>query len=86
MTVAPEVTTTSTAGNSAASRPRPPRSALTTRHVGNAFAKSAALVVGAAVMWLIVLAIITLLDEGLHANWPGGERRQAVCGRTACTV
>jgi hypothetical protein len=71
MTAAPEVSTTdgttSTADNSAASRPL--RSALTTRHVGNAFAKSAALVVGAAVMWLIVLAIITLLNEGLHANW-----------------
>jgi hypothetical protein len=68
MTATPEVTTTtSTADNSAVSRP--PRSALTTRHVGNAFAKSAVLVVGAAVMWLIVLAIITLLHEGLHANW-----------------
>jgi hypothetical protein len=71
MTIAPEATTigdaTFTASGSAASRP--PGPALTSRHVEKIFAKSAALAVAAAVMWLIVLAIITLLDEGLHANW-----------------
>jgi ABC-type uncharacterized transport system fused permease/ATPase subunit len=71
MTVAPEVTTTDdatfTAGNSAASRP--PRPALTGRHVEKIFTKSAALVAATAVIWLIVLAIITLVDDGLHANW-----------------
>jgi hypothetical protein len=71
MTLAPEATTTDditvTANNSAASGP--PRPAPTARHIEKTFVKSAALVVGTAVMWLIVLAIITLLDEGLHANW-----------------
>jgi hypothetical protein len=73
MTVALEGTTTttdddatSTAGNSAASGP--PRSGLTARHAGTAFAKSAALVVDATVMSLIVLAIIALANEGRHAN------------------
>jgi hypothetical protein len=73
MAIAREVTTTDgatlTASNSAASRP--PRSGLTAHHIGKAFAISAALVVAAAMMWLIilVLAIITLVNEGLHANW-----------------
>jgi hypothetical protein len=73
MTVALEVTTTDditfTASNSAASRPR--RSGLTAHHAGKAFPVSAALAVAAAMMWLnlLVLAIITLVNEGLRANW-----------------
>jgi hypothetical protein len=72
MIVVPEATdaATFTAGNSAASGP--PRSELTAHHAGNAgkaFAISAALVVAAAVTLLIILAVITLANEGLHANW-----------------
>lgn len=73
MAVVLEVTTTDdatfTVSNSATGRPR--RSGLTGHHVGKAFAISTALVVAAAMMWLIVLvlAIITLANEGLHANW-----------------
>jgi hypothetical protein len=71
MTVALEVTVTDgatfAASNSAASRP--PRSGLNACEVGKAFAKSAALVVAAAVIWLVVLAIITLVNDGLYANW-----------------
>jgi hypothetical protein len=71
MTVALEVTVTDgatfAASSSAASRP--PRSGLSACHVGKAFAKSVALVVGAAVIWLVVLAMITLINDGLYANW-----------------
>jgi hypothetical protein len=71
MTVAPEVSTSDdasfAAGNNAASRP--PRPVPAGRRVEKIVAKSAALVVTTAVIWLIVLAIITLLDDGLHANW-----------------
>jgi hypothetical protein len=64
MTVAAEVTTTtdvpvSTAGNITVSRPRQP--AVTARHFGKVSAKSAAHVVATAVMWLIVLAVITVV-------------------------
>jgi hypothetical protein len=68
-----EVTTTDdatfTVNNSATGRPR--RSGPPNHHVGNAFAISTALVVAAVVMWVIVLvlAIVTLANEGLHANW-----------------
>jgi hypothetical protein len=62
MTVAPEVTTdvaTRSESKGAVSRPR--RSAVTARRVRRLWAKSAALVVAVAVMWLIVLAIITVV-------------------------
>jgi hypothetical protein len=61
--------TTFTASNGAASHPH--RSGRTAHHAGKALAISAALVVAAAMMWLIVfvLAIITLTNEGLYANW-----------------
>jgi hypothetical protein len=69
MTAALEVTDRATfaASNSAATRP--PRSGLSAYHVRKAFTKSAALVVSAAVIWLVVLAIITLINDGLYANW-----------------
>jgi hypothetical protein len=73
MAVTLEVTTTDdatlTVSNSATGRPR--HSGLAAHHVGKVFAISTALVVAAAMMWLIVLvlAIITLANEGLHANW-----------------
>jgi hypothetical protein len=73
MAVALEVTPTDdatfTTSNIAASRPR--RSGLAAHRAGKAFAIFAALVVAAAMMWLIVLvlATITLANEGLHANW-----------------
>jgi hypothetical protein len=47
----------------------PPRSGLAARHAGWIFAKSAALVVAVAVTLVIILAVITLADDGLHANW-----------------
>jgi hypothetical protein len=62
MTVAYEVTTdvaTFTASDCAASGPR--RSAVTARRVRRFWAEPAALVVAVAVMWLIVLAIITVV-------------------------
>jgi hypothetical protein len=68
MTVAPEATTaeanttdaaTFTASDGAVSRPR--RSAMTALRVGRPWAKPAALVVVVVVMWLIVLAIITVV-------------------------
>lgn len=63
MTVAPEVATTdvavSTAGNVTASCPRRP--AVTARHFGKISAKSAAHVVATAAMWLIVLAVMTVV-------------------------
>jgi hypothetical protein len=62
MTVTPDAAVP-TAGNC------PPRPALTARHTGNTFAISAALAVTAAVMLLITLAVITLANDGLHANW-----------------
>jgi hypothetical protein len=62
MTVTPEVTTdvaAVTASNCAVSRPR--RSAVAAGHVRRLRAKSAALVAVVAVMWLIVLVIITVV-------------------------
>jgi hypothetical protein len=57
-----------TADNSDASGP--PRPALTGRHAGNTCAiPAAALAVATAVMLLIILAVITLANDGLHANW-----------------
>jgi hypothetical protein len=47
----------------------PPRSGLAARHAGWIFAKSAALVVAVTVTLVIILAVITLADDGLHANW-----------------
>jgi hypothetical protein len=55
MTVAPEVTTTDDDVNP----PQP--SAATTCQVGKISAKSAALVAAVAVIWLLVLTIITLV-------------------------
>jgi hypothetical protein len=60
MTAAPEATTAANC---------PPRPGLTARHAGKAFAIAAALAVATAVTLLIILAIITLADEGLHATW-----------------
>jgi hypothetical protein len=71
MTVALEATVTDgatfAASSSAASRP--PRSGLSASHVGRVFANSVAVGVGAVVLWLVVLAMITLINDGLYANW-----------------
>jgi hypothetical protein len=63
MTAAAEVTSTdvaiSTAGNVTVSRPQQP--ALTGRHFEMISGKSAARVAATAVMWLILLAIMTVV-------------------------
>lgn len=63
MTLASEVTTTdvavSTAGTVTVSHPWRP--AVINHHFGKVSAKSAAHVVATAVMWLIVLAVITVV-------------------------
>jgi hypothetical protein len=63
MTVAPEVTAAdvavSTTGNVTISRPRQP--AATVGHCRKISAKAAAHVVAAAAMWLIVIALITVV-------------------------
>jgi hypothetical protein len=66
MTVTPE--TTDTAGNNAASRPRQPKP--TAHHTRNAFATPAVLIAAIALTLLIItLAVTTLANDGLHANW-----------------
>jgi hypothetical protein len=63
MTIAPEMTTpevaTCTDSNDAVIRPRRPP--VTARRAGRPWAKSAAIVAAVAVMWLIVLAIMTVV-------------------------
>jgi hypothetical protein len=63
MPLAPEVTTTEvalcTADDVTASRPQQP--GVTARGFGKVSAKSAAHVAATAVMWLIVLAVITVV-------------------------
>lgn len=63
MTIAPEITTTDVAtctdSDDALSRPR--QSPMTSRRPGRPWAKSIALVVAVAVMWLIVIAVITVV-------------------------
>jgi hypothetical protein len=43
--------------------------AVTARSVAENSAKIVVLVVAAAAMWITVIAMITLLSDGLHANW-----------------
>jgi hypothetical protein len=43
--------------------------AVTARNVAQCSAKIVVLVVAAAAMWITVIAMITLLSDGLHANW-----------------
>jgi hypothetical protein len=61
MTVAPEVTTTDVAVSTAGNISRTQRPAGSARHFGKISAKSAAHVVATAAMWLIVLAVITIV-------------------------
>jgi sirohydrochlorin ferrochelatase len=70
MAAALETTTdapTCVACNLTANHPRWP--AVTARSVAECSAKIVVLVVAAAAMWITVIAMITLLSDGLHANW-----------------
>jgi hypothetical protein len=60
--------TTDTAGNNAASRP--PRPEPTAHHTRNAFAIPAEFIVAVALtLLIIIIAVTTLANDGLHANW-----------------